>query len=223
MDNYENFMSKLPFAEGRYVVIDTETTGFDTKDNMLISISAVEIIDAKITGSQFNAYVRSRENLGDFFWKKNPYYYIEDYSNEIYELEKFTLQNFLNYVGESIIFAHNANFDANFINSELKKWNITEIPLNRFRCTLQMIKKCKNKNTTPTLESLCKYYKIRANRQDYHHGPFDAYMLARIVCKFLTDENLRQEVNRNEILYRQAIHEIQSKYQGNNSKTYLIF
>ena len=43
-----------------------------------------------------------------------------------------------------ILIAHNATFDYHFLNSELKYWELPEIPKERFRCTNEIAKKYLN-------------------------------------------------------------------------------
>ena len=47
--NRNNSFSCLPDKKGRYIVLDTETTGVDINKDFLISLSAVEIVDGKIS------------------------------------------------------------------------------------------------------------------------------------------------------------------------------
>ena len=50
----------IPPRQGRYIVLDTETTGFEITSDRLISINAVEMIKGELTGMQFNAYLDKR-------------------------------------------------------------------------------------------------------------------------------------------------------------------
>jgi DNA polymerase III subunit epsilon len=182
-----NHLSSLPDSRGRYIVLDTETTGLDIRSDHLISISAIEILDGKITGSQFNAYVRTREEKKIIEGKepknKNKYYYIEEYSKEIFEIERHTLLSFLRFIGDSIIFAHNALFDFKFIDAELIKWGLSTIPIEKYRCTLQIARKFLTNQEKFNLGELCRYFDFKCEKKDFHHGPFDAFMCGRILLK----------------------------------------
>jgi DNA polymerase III subunit epsilon len=184
-----NHLGTLPDVKGRYIVLDTETTGFSALTNHLISISAIEILDGKITGSQFNAYVRTREDK----YYSNKYYYIEEYSKEINEIERHTLQSFLRFVGDSIIFAHNANFDFRFIDAALTKWGLNTIPKERYRCTLQIARKYLTDHKEFKLGELCKYFDFKCDESDFHEGLYDAFMCGRILLKLFELKELKTQ------------------------------
>jgi DNA polymerase-3 subunit epsilon len=195
--NNKNLLTILPEKSGRYVVLDTETTGFEVKVDSLIAISAVELVDGKITGLQFNGFLRKRDKKGENKKKaKNILYFCEDYSSEIFNNEKHIMQNFLRFVGDSIILAHNAPFDFKFIDSELEKWSLPPLPLDRYRCTLLIARSVLKFNTKYSVESLTNHFGFECCKSDFHHGLFDAFMLARIICKLYDIESADKEKQR---------------------------
>ena len=181
-------LKQLPDLNSRYIVLDTETTGLDIKKNKLISICAVEVLDGIITGLQFNAYLQQRNyNPEEDLRSRIVHYYLHDYCTEEGVIEKNTLKNFLNFVGDSIIVAHNAVFDSRFINYNLELNNLPKIPNEQFRCTMKLaaiwVNDLSYKNVT--LFELCEYFNINCNIKDFHIGIYDAFMCARIFCKIL--------------------------------------
>src|SRR5689334_17614129 len=115
------FMSILPPTSGRYIVFDTETTGLIPKYDHILEIAAVEVINGALTGSQFHVYIKPRTKIKKEATEVNKMdnsFYGKHYE-KVFENEKQLLTNFLTFVGKSIIFAHNAIFDHNFINKEL--------------------------------------------------------------------------------------------------------
>jgi len=206
--NKNNSFSCLPDKKGRYIVLDTETTGVDIKKDYLISLSAVEIIDGKITGLQFNGYIRSRDKQLNKKEEKNRLYFIEDYSKEIFHLEKHTLENFLRFVGDALLFAHNAFFDYKFISNELKKWNMPMIPRERFLCSLSIAKNFVKNGTKNlkkhTVEYLSRHFGFNCNSADFHNAFYDAFMSARIICKIYEIESkIKEEQIQKQILKNQ--------------------
>lgn len=195
-DNTHNYLSLLPGVKGRYIALDTETTGLDVKTDFLICISAVELIDGKLTGIQFNAYLRKRDLKNN---NNNPCYFIEDYSDDIYECEKHTLINFCRFVGESIIFTHNSYFDYKFIDKAFKTWGLETIPYDRYRCTIKICKylipEFNKKKCKYNLEIICNYFNIKNKKNDFHHGLFDAFICGRILIKLfeLAEKNIEKE------------------------------
>jgi DNA polymerase III epsilon subunit-like protein len=199
---YHLLTQELPDKFGRYIVLDTDTTGLDIKEHKLISISAVEIINGHITGFQFNATLRKRDIVTK---KNNKHYYMNDYASEgTYEIEKYIMENFLRFINDSKIFAHNAQFDFQFILNELNIWGLPIIHQNQLICTLKLSKIVTGEKRT--LESLCKYFAIDCNKEDFHNGLYDTYMLARVVCKiFGLYDKLKEEDRQNQILNEQVI------------------
>jgi DNA polymerase-3 subunit epsilon len=183
------FLNKIPPKSGRYVVIDTETTGLLPTNNNVIEISAVEIFQGKLTGSQYHGYLKPRFKIHPTAEEKNKLSntFYDDYYEDCYQSDKTVLENFLKFIGSSVIFAHNAPFDYNFINNELKHWSLPMIPKGRFRCSMRIY----NKLTTSSkevrnfckLEQCCEFFQLKSKESNFHSALFDAFMTARLICK----------------------------------------
>ena len=94
-----------------YVVFDLETTGFSSVKDKIIEIGAVKVADGKIT-DKFSTFVNPKRPI--------PF--------EITQLTSITdqmvmeapaietvLPQFLEFVGDAVLVAHNASFDVGFI------------------------------------------------------------------------------------------------------------
>ena len=107
----------IPTKFGRYIVIDTEKTGLK-KNNNVDKLDAHEIIDGKLTGGQFHIYIKPRLQMEEIVIRihqiTNNYY--NDFYEDIYTNDKQNLIDFINWVRDSLIFAHNATFDINALN-----------------------------------------------------------------------------------------------------------
>ncbi|MDU5543966.1 MAG: PolC-type DNA polymerase III, partial [Clostridium perfringens] len=101
--------------DDEYVVFDIETTGFSSKNDKIIEIGAVKLKDGEIVES-FSTFVDPKVNI--------PY--------KITELTSITqnmvngqptidevLPKFMEFVGDSVLVAHNAAFDVGFIKKNL--------------------------------------------------------------------------------------------------------
>ena len=101
--------------DGSFVVFDIETTGFSSKNDKIIEIGAVKLKDGEIVES-FSTFVDPKVNI--------PY--------KITELTSITqnmvngqptidevLPKFMEFVGDSVLVAHNAAFDVGFIKKNL--------------------------------------------------------------------------------------------------------
>lgn len=188
--NDNKLLTKLPknYKNCRFILLDTETTGLDIKMDKLVSINAVEMINGELTGIQFNAYLNKRFNNNT----KPLMYYLSDYNYSRKDNIKKSLETFLSFVSDSIVITHNALFDMKFINKELKKYELPEIPLCQCFCTLKMFNNLKkigrlNKNFKLRLCDLCRYYGINVDPNDLHQGLVDVIVFGRIFAIMLED------------------------------------
>jgi len=201
---------RIPPRAGRYIVLDTETTGLSLSDHV-VELGAHEIINGRLTGAQFHIYIRPRikmsEEVINIHGITNSFY--DDYYEDIYSNDKQNLINFIRWVGNSLIFAHNASFDMSAINVELKNWGLNEMPVRRFRCSMKMFKDVVGRiehnfyDKYVCLEKCCEYFKLKANTNSYHNALFDAFMTARMVCKLyeIIDNDIRFKNFKREIKY----------------------
>ena len=175
------------YKKRRFILLDTETTGLEIISDRLISINAVEMIKGELTGMQFNAYLDKR-----FYESKPLMYYLSDYNYSRKDNIKKSLKTFLDFVKDDMIITHNAGFDMKFINRELNKYGLKEIPLNRCICTLKYFRNLKkigifDKNYGLRLCDLCRYYDIYVDPKDLHQGIVDTIVFGRVVAKMFED------------------------------------
>lgn len=216
--NIKKHNYRIPPKAGRYIVLDTETTGLNLNDHV-VELGAHEIINGRLTGAQFHIYIRPRMKMSDevinIHGITNDFY--DDFYKDIYISDKQNLINFVKWVGNSLIFAHNASFDMSAINVELKNWGINELQVKRFRCSMKMFKEVVGKiehiyyDKYVCLEKCCEYFGLKANNNFYHNALFDAFMTARLVCKLY-------ELIENDIRFINIKQEI--KYNPNSFKNF---
>ena len=194
------YLYKLPPKGGRYIVLDTETTGLG-ETAQVVELGAHEIINGKLTGNQFHIYIRPRTQMDksviNIHKITNNFY--DEYFSDVYESDKQNLINFSKFLGNSLIFAHNAPFDMEVLNSELKHWGLNEIPIKRYRCSMRIFKDIIGKidlrysNTFTSLTNCCEYFKLKSNETNFHNGLFDSFMTSRMICKIY--ETLDKNIN----------------------------
>ena len=207
-DDYKkyNYLYNIPPKIGRYIVLDTETTGLGKNDHV-IEIGANEIKNGRLTGVQFHIYLKSRkimnEKLISIHKIKNDDY--DKYYKNVYADQKTTLENFLNFIGDSIIFAHNASFDLEMINKELRYWKLKTISPKKFRCTMRIFQNVISKVNEgfylnfSSLKHCCNYFNLENNENQFHNALFDSYMTARLINKIydLLDMNKHIKKDKN--------------------------
>ena len=186
----------------RFIILNIETNLGQAKNTVeeLLSINAMEIINCELTGIQFHAYFKNENNkFKDYINTKNIdsnsfFYYLLNYFIEREDNNKKLLQQLLNFIGESMIICHNALYTIRFINKELKKYNLPEIPLNKCICTLRMMR-MKNYNNSNDkingleINDLFKYYNISFNSDNINYNnELKALLLSICVTRMLLDE-----------------------------------
>ena len=105
------------FEAVSYIVFDIATTGLKVTKDELIQISAVKIDKGEKIDS-FNEYIAPSQPLSDFI-KGITNITDEDIMNAKSLPE--VLQNFLNFIQDSVLIAHNIVFDMEFLQESLKK------------------------------------------------------------------------------------------------------
>ena len=185
-DNINEILSEIPDKSERLVVFDTETTGLNPLYNNIIEIGAIEILNGRITGNQFHIFLEPRYKIEKGAQKVHHYtqYDYNHYYQNVYPNAKKSLFSFLQFIGGSIVIAHNAKFDIDFINSELIHWNLPTIPLTQFRCSMILFKNIVMPHTYKQHYSLiacCNHFNLGYKEDNFHSALFDAFMTARMV------------------------------------------
>src|SRR5690606_3307564 len=115
-----HFESPLPsnLEALRFVVLDTETTGFDYKKDRMLCIGAVSVQNQSLSiSSTFEVYIKqvhfNPETVAIHGILK------DEKREQLTELD--ALKQFLVYVENAIIVAHHAVFDITMINKALKR------------------------------------------------------------------------------------------------------
>jgi len=161
----------------REIVFDTETTGLSPADgDRITEIGCVEVVDFVPTGREFHSYVNPQRPI--------PQKVIEltGLTNDFLDdkpLFADVVDDFLAFVGDAALVAHNAGFDRDFVNAELERHSRPAIHGERFRCTLVMARE-KFPGVRLSLDSLCERFRIPLDARDKHGALIDARLLAQV-------------------------------------------
>lgn len=161
----------------REIVFDTETTGFDARGaDRLTEIGCVEIIDLIPTGRTFHSYINPQRDVPEKVTEITglTWDFLEDKA-----LFADIAQDFLDFVGDAPLVAHNADFDKAFINAELSRAGFDPIPSKKFTDTLQ-IARAKFPGSPASLDALCKRFNISLTSRSKHGALIDAELLAEV-------------------------------------------
>jgi DNA polymerase-3 subunit epsilon len=182
------FKQKTPktIKDTRFVVLDTETTGLDIKNDRILSIGCIAIFNGIIDVSDcFEIYLKQDE----FKAETVEIHGILKEGNLEKASEKQALKHFIKYIGNSVLVAHHAAFDIEVINSALKRMSLPKIK-NKHIDTGILYKKLDGKiNDHFNLDYLCNEFKIPMH--DRHTASGDAFITALLFLKIVSQ--LKQE------------------------------
>ncbi|MDO5128016.1 MAG: PolC-type DNA polymerase III [Eubacteriales bacterium] len=160
-----------------YVVFDIETTGLSPRFNKIIEIGAVRIRDGKITDT-YNQFINPEIPIPYSITKLTSI--TDNMVMEAPTIEK-VLPEFLDFVGDSVLVAHNAAFDTGFIREFAKK---QEIPFDyTIVDTMTLAHVLIPELGKYTLDRLCKQFNV--SLENHHRACDDAYATAEIFLKML--------------------------------------
>ena len=164
-----------------YVVFDLETTGlYADKGDSIIEIGAVKMCRGKIIDS-FDVLVNPGIKVSDEIIS------ITGITNEMLEgkgNEEDTVKNFINWVGDLPMVAHNAKFDISFINSAYRKYNLGVLN-NTLIDTLGLSRYLESNERYHNLATLVIRYNIDWDEEKHHRANYDAEGTALIFYKML--------------------------------------
>ena len=161
----------------KYVVFDIETTGFSPVTNRIIEIGAVKVEHGEIT-ERFSTFVNPQVPIPFHIEKLTS---INDSMVMDADTIEVVLPQFLEFVGDAILVAHNANFDVSFIKENAKRQGIPvdftyvdTVGIARARLTGQ---------SKYTLDAVAKTLGI--SLENHHRAVDDAECTAEIFVKFI--------------------------------------
>lgn len=161
----------------REIVFDTETTGFDpASGDRLVEIGLVEMVGRVETGRSWHAYYNPKRSmppqaeavhgLSEKFLADKPLF--ADLVGEL-----------LDFIGDSVLIAHNAQFDMAFLDCELRLCGKPPLGIERSIDTLA-IARIRHPGAKHTLDALCTRYGVDRSHRVKHGALLDAQLLAQV-------------------------------------------
>jgi DNA polymerase-3 subunit epsilon len=166
----------------REIVLDTETTGLDPyQGHRLVEVGCIELVNRIPTGQTFHHFVNPERDVpaeafavhglsADFLRDKPGFVEIAD--------------EFLAFIGEAPLVAHNAGFDLGFLNAELERAAKPLIGRERLVDTLLLARR-KHPAGPNRLDDLCSRYGIDNSRRTKHGALLDAEILAEVYVELI--------------------------------------
>lgn len=198
----EKFQEELPgiVSQTPFVVFDTETTGFDYKNDRILSIGAVKLQSNTLDVSQTFEHYLQQEIFNPESVKIHGIL-----KNEKMEslTEEEALKAFLKYIGNAVLVAHHANFDIKMINAALKRRGLPGLK-NKVLDTGYLYKKTLlnsnliNREKNYTLDEIAEAFIIDV--KDRHTAIGDAFITAIAFLKILGKLDRNREMKLKELL-----------------------
>ncbi len=174
----KSFGLRVPLEEARFTVVDLETTGGRVGPGAIIEIGAWKMAGRRLVES-FQTLVRPHRAIPPFVIG------LTSISNEMVRqaprIEE-VLPAFRDFLGDSVMVAHNAAFDFSFLDFEFRR--IFGIGLNNpVLCTLRMARRFMPSLKRKRLDALAEHFGL--STEGRHRGLGDARMAAEILSIFI--------------------------------------
>lgn len=166
----------------RRIVIDTETTGLDAKEDRLCEVAAIEIDENNRPIRIFHSYINPEMPMPYFAFRVHKL--SDDFLSDKPTFEEIAdaLRDFLS---GAMLIAHNARFDVGFLDAEFNRLgysNLVEMGCEML-CTLELAH-CKVDIPRYSLNSLCDLFSIdRSDRNGAHGALIDAKLLIEVYTR----------------------------------------
>lgn len=182
-NNLRSKGKSLIVAEKNYIVLDTETTGFDPSKNELIEIAAIKYENYNKI-DEFQTLIKPNEPISSYIQ------HLTGITNEMVENApsiEDVLPKFLDFVGNTVLVAHNAHFDINFLyDNVLRYCNL--ILNNDFIDTLRLSRKFFPQSDSHSLAAMCDMLEI--TNRNAHRALSDCQAtneLYKIIANYQTE------------------------------------
>jgi DNA polymerase-3 subunit epsilon len=185
----------------REIVFDTETTGLDPyQGDRLVEIGCVELVNGFPSGNSFHAYLNPERDVPDGAFK------VHGLSAEFLKdkpLFADVCEEFLAFVGDAPLVAHNAMFDLGFLNAELERCKRAIVQRDRLVDTLMLARR-RYPAGPNSLDHLCTRFAIDASRRTKHGALLDAELLAEVYVELTGKRQARLSLIDEPILVQQT-------------------
>ena len=213
------------------IILDTETTGLSTKEgHRIVEIGCIELDNLVPTKNRFHCYLNPDRKVSEKAFK------VHGYTDEFLSKQKRfdqVVDEFLNFIKESRLVIHNAEFDLSHLNNEMKILGKEKIK-NDVVDTL-ILARNKFPGSSTSLDALCKRYRIDNSKRVKHTALIDCDLLAKVYINLLDQKEPTLEFQNNKkeqlenvdekvLYYKKVIHptekeiEMHKKYLKQNLK-----
>ena len=166
----------------REIIFDTETTGLDSRQDRIIEIGAIEMVNRFPTGNVFHEYIHPGDRA------------IHPDAEAVHGISMTQLAGkpnfagiaarFIEFIAGAKMIAHNAGFDIGFINAEFDRLGHPPVDGSLVIDTLALARR-KHPMGPNSLDALCKRYGIDNSRRAKHGALLDSELLAEVYIELI--------------------------------------
>ena len=179
------------------IVLDTETTGISIKEgHRIVEIGCIELDDLIPTKKKFHYYLNPERKVSVEAFKVHGY--SDDFLSKQKKFSEIS-EEFLSFIKDKKLIIHNAEFDINHLNNELKLLGLEKIK-NEIVDTL-LLARDKFPGSQVSLDALCKRYRIDNSRRNKHTALVDCDLLSKVYINLIDqrEPTLNFEVNNSDL------------------------
>ncbi|MBY4639348.1 DNA polymerase III subunit epsilon [Gluconacetobacter entanii] len=161
----------------RSILFDTETTGLDPlTGDRVIEIAALELIGDLPSGRSYRVLIDPERDVPEEASRVHGFT-----RADLEGQPKFAdiAPEFLEFIGDDELIAHNAAFDFGFLNAELRRAGLPELAMSRMVDTLQ-IARARFPGMPNSLDALCRRFSIDLSARTTHNALLDCKLLAEV-------------------------------------------
>lgn len=166
----------------REIIFDTETTGLDSRDDRIIELGGIELLNRFPTGRVFHKFINPQGRA------------IHPDAQAVHGISAADLadkpgfheiaEEFLTFIEGARLVAHNAGFDIGFLNVEFGRVGHPVIEPDRVIDTLALARR-KHPMGPNSLDALCRRYGIDNTHRTKHGALLDSELLAEVYIELI--------------------------------------
>ena len=186
-DTEKTDIAQTPIRAAVFVAFDVETTGFSPTGDRIVEIAAVKFKGARTIDSKA--------------WLVHPGMEIPARAQAVHGISNDMVEGkpayagihaeFVEFIGDAVLLAHNASFDVNFVREEMKRAGF-ELPSNITLDTLALSRRWFPELASHRLEAVATH--LGVGGEDYHRALDDARYLMEIFKHGLRKQRSRATV-----------------------------
>lgn len=175
----EKFSPKRSLRDSSYVVLDLETTGAKAPPCRITEIGAFKVKNGEII-DEFHSLVNPQTPIPEFISQLTG---ITDGMVKDAPFFSDLVISFLDFIDDSVMVAHNAQFDLRFVNHEIGLMEPDHKLGNPHLCTVQIARKLVSGVENHRLNTLARHFGVPL--VNHHRAKDDAFATAKIFVNLL--------------------------------------